>query len=277
MLKATHLCARCLVDQATHAVELVVKDSAERLAMMVEIMQLLQGAFPEKIPAELGTLIHQHIRDRTGRDPYSALKEKSNRVAAEVARTLRENGLSLRRAVRAAVAGNAIDFGVDGSREALASLREELERDLTTDHYDRFRQEVDDAARILYLTDNCGEIAFDYLLVEQLVRSGKTVVVSPKEEPILNDATVHDLCALGFDRLAPIVPHTRASIGLSLSEAPSSFLHEWDRADLVIAKGMGHFETLHGGKKKIAFLLKAKCIPVAESLGVSVGSHVLTF
>jgi uncharacterized protein with ATP-grasp and redox domains len=277
MLKATHLCARCLVDQATHAVELVVDDSAERLAIMVEIIHLLQEAFPEKIPAELGTLIHQHIRERSGRDPYFALKEKSNRVAADAARTLKEDGLSLRKAVRAAVAGNAIDFGVDGSREALASLREELEKDLTTDQFDRFQREIRGAARILYLTDNCGEIAFDYLLVEQLVQSGKTVIVSPKEEPILNDATVHDLYALGFDRLAPIVPHSRASIGLSLSEAPQPFLDEWDRSDLVIAKGMGHFETLYGTDKKIAFLLKAKCIPVAQSLGVSVGSHVLTF
>ncbi len=277
MLKATHLCARCLVDQATHAVELVVDDPGERLAIMAEIMRLLQEAYPEKIPAALGTLIHQHIRERSGRDPYVALKEKSNRVAADAARTLRQNGLSLRTAVRAAVAGNAIDFGVDGSREALASLREELEKDLTTDQFDRFQQAVRDATRILYLTDNCGEIAFDYLLVEELVRWGKTVVVSPKEEPILNDATVHDLRALGFDRLAPIVPHTRASIGLSLSEAPQPFLDEWHRADLVIAKGMGHFETLYGTDKKIAFLLKAKCTPVAESLGVSVGSHILTF
>jgi uncharacterized protein with ATP-grasp and redox domains len=277
MITPTYLCARCLVDQATHAVELAATAPEERLSIMQEVLGLLQREFPRRIPAELGTLIHQMIRRRTGKDPYASLKEKSNRLASEAAARLRSNGLSFRSATLAAVAGNAIDFGVDGSRDALLTLWEELQKGLTIDRFERFEEEVERAGTILYLTDNCGEVVFDYLLVEILVQRGKTLVVSPKEEPILNDATLHDLRVLGFQRMVGVIPHAKASIGLSLSDASPEFLQEWRRADLVIAKGMGHYETLYGTDKRIAFLLKAKCVPVAESLGVPVGSHILTF
>jgi uncharacterized protein with ATP-grasp and redox domains len=277
MISPTYLCARCLIDQATHAVELAVEDPAERLALMEEVLGRLQQDFSGKIPAELGTLIHRTIWRKTGKDPYAALKEKSNRIASEIVTPLREAGFTLRSAACAAVAGNAIDFGVDGSRNALETLQDELKQGLAVDHFERLQREVEQARTILYLTDNCGEVVFDLLLVELLVKMGKEMIVSPKAEPILNDATVADLQSLGFSGLARLVPHAKASIGLSLDKAPADFLEVWDRADLVIAKGMGHYETLYGIQKGIVFLLKAKCIPVAESLGVQVGDHVLTF
>ena len=277
MLEATYRCARCLVDQATHAVELAASDPAERRDILAGVLEILARAYPGGIPARLGTRVHTFVMDRTGRDPYAELKARSNRTALAAAERLRARPLDLRERVQAAVAGNAIDFGVDGSRDALESLEAELAVGLTVDDFNRFRDEVDRARKILYLTDNCGEVVFDLLLVEALAELGKEVTVSPKEEPILNDATVVDLKALGFDRMARIVPHARRSIGLLLSEAPAAFLEVWEAADLVVAKGMGHFETLYGTDKTVAFLLKAKCIPVAERLGVAPGAHLLTF
>ena len=80
-----------------------------------------------------------------------------------------------------------------------------------------------------------------------------------------------------MEKVAKIVPHAKSCIGLDLTSVSDPFREVWDHADLVIAKGMGHFERLYGMDKKIVYLLKAKCIPVANSLGVKLGSHVLTF
>jgi uncharacterized protein with ATP-grasp and redox domains len=277
MLEATYLCARCLVDQATHAVELSIQDRSERLSVMKGVMEILHHEFPEKIPADLGTRIHQYVKGRAGKDPYDALKRKSNEAALVLAEKMGKEESGLQQLVRAAVAGNAIDFGVDGSRDALHTLQGELQKGFALDHSERFEREVEKAGKILYLTDNCGEVVFDHLLIQYLVRLGKEVTVSPKEEPILNDATVRDLLSLGMDRTATIVPHAKASIGLELSETSEEFRQVWDHSDFVIAKGMGHFEKLYGMDKNIAFLLKAKCLPVAQRLGVDLGSHVLTF
>ena len=47
--------------------------------------------------------------------------------------------------------------------------------------------------RILYLTDNAGEVFFDVFVIRELIKMGKEVIVSPKSAPIINDATIEDL------------------------------------------------------------------------------------
>ena len=47
------------------------------------------------------------------------------------------------------------------------------------------------------------------------------------------------------------------------------------KADLIISKGQGNYESLEGETGNIFFLLRAKCPLVAKSLGVSVGDCVL--
>ena len=70
------------------------------------------------------------------------------------------------------------------------------------------------------------------------------------------------------------------------SDAASIFMNELGKeakdtlktADLVIAKGMAHYEYLSDKLnllgKPVLFLLRAKCRPVASSLGVRVGDYV---
>jgi uncharacterized protein with ATP-grasp and redox domains len=51
------------------------------------------------------------------------------------------------------------------------------------------------------------------------------------------------------------------------------------QADIIIAKGMGYYETftaLPQFKNKVFYLLMAKCIPVAKSLKVNLNSYVFT-
>jgi len=46
---------------------------------------------------------------------------------------------------------------------------------------------------------------------------------------------------------------------------------------LIIAKGMGNFETLteYSHSKPVFVLLKAKCVPIARELNVKQGSLVI--
>jgi damage-control phosphatase, subfamily I len=60
-----------------------------------------------------------------------------------------------------------------------------------------------------------------------------------------------------------------------LAEVSPQFRGMYDAAPLIIAKGMGNYETLSTEGSRLFFLLQAKCIPVAGDLGVSVGSLVV--
>ena len=65
------------------------------------------------------------------------------------------------------------------------------------------------------------------------------------------------------------------SVGLVLAETSAAFQEAFHRARLIVAKGMGHFETLgHTGDPRLFFLLQAKCRPVAQALGVRQGNFV---
>ena len=49
----------------------------------------------------------------------------------------------------------------------------------------------------------------------------------------------------------------------------------FDRADLVIAKGQGNYETLSDTGKDVFFLLTVKCPAIAADIGAPVGSLVV--
>ena len=49
----------------------------------------------------------------------------------------------------------------------------------------------------------------------------------------------------------------------------------YEDSQLVIAKGAANYETFTGSDRSVVNLLRAKCEPVAKSLGVQVGGLVL--
>jgi hypothetical protein len=57
-------------------------------------------------------------------------------------------------------------------------------------------------------------------------------------------------------------------LGTVLEKVNAEFRYIFDRADWVISKGQANYETLDGVSEKIVFLLKAKCEPIAEHVGV---------
>jgi len=132
------------------------------------------------------------------------------------------------------------------------------------------------AKSVLFLPDNAGEIAFDTLLVKELQSLGKTVTVAVKNSPILNDATLNDAKEVGMDKVADgLMTIGTDSIGLLLDETSPEFREKLSKSDYLIAKGMAYYETLTEIKfnKPVACLLRAKCFPVAHSVGVAKGSN----
>jgi uncharacterized protein with ATP-grasp and redox domains len=132
------------------------------------------------------------------------------------------------------------------------------------------------ARRILYLGDNAGEVFFDLPLVKKLEGYAPVTYVV-KESPVQNDITRSDLKKFGLEKELPGVITTGTDTpGVDMAMASDEFKSEFETADLVLAKGMGYWETLSELKPqgKVFYLLKAKCKPVADSLGVKLNSYV---
>jgi len=181
----------------------------------------------------------------------------------------------IREAVRLAIAGNVIDLGVDGGvteEAARAELENASGRPLEGD-VERFEREVCRAERILFLADNAGEIVLDRLLIEQLPPDRVTVAV--RGRPVINDATLDDARAAGLHEIALVVDNGSDAPGTVLEECSPAFRRCFDRADLVIAKGQGNYETLNDQRRGIFFLLRVKCPVIAARTAAAVGTHLI--
>jgi len=264
-------------------------DKALQFRAMEALARLLYREFkPSAVPARLGTKRDRLVRTATGcADPYAKKKWLSNQRALEIlpqAKRLVAQEKSIdarfRKACLCAVVGNIIEFDIpehDFNFEDFSKLMLCAQEDLAVDEISKIFESAKSAEEILYLADNAGEIAFDTLFVAELRKLGARVVVGVKGKPVLNDATFQDARAVGMQEAADdLVSSGTDAVGLVLKECSKRFVALYRSADLVVAKGMAHVETLTETKlaKPHALLLRTKCQPVARFFGTSVGKNV---
>lgn len=236
------------------------------------------------VPALVGTQRERIVKRLSGNpDPYRQLKAESNAVAENLLPIARQFLLDspdrLEALIRIAAAANSMEFGVKGhsfdntsfAPVFEATLREDLDGDL-----DSVKRHLERFDRIYYLTDNAGEVVFDLLVIDELERLGKEVVIGPKAAPILNDVTGDELSGMTGRRIVP----TGDVVGLSLESTSQESLDLLrDGRWLVIAKGMGNYETISEFDQmlvdRLIYILRAKCEPVARALGVPKGTLVV--
>lgn len=274
-------CIPCMCRQALDAVRLVTDDEAIQEQVLRDVLRAASEMDLSKSPPVMGKRIHGLIRQLTGQnDPYKTLKERSNRLALklypELKREIEHSNRPLETAVRLAIAGNVIDFGVN-IRLDDATVRDAIEHSLTaplnSKGVDDFREAISKAKDILYLGDNAGEIVFDRLLIEQMPCAKVTYAV--KGSPIINDATMSDALVTGMTDLVEVIENGSDAPGTILQDCSAAFRERFDAADVVVAKGQGNYETLSEAPKDIFFALKAKCPVIADRIGCEVGSLVL--
>ena len=128
--------------------------------------------------------------------------------------------------------------------------------------------------QVLFIADNCGEIIFDRVLLEELDEVEKIVAV--KSKPFINDVTINDVDNTGIDRTAKIMETGTCNLNMDGDEINTEFRNIFNKANIIISKGHANFEALHGECEDIFFLLRAKCDVVANILGVCKGDFVFT-
>jgi uncharacterized protein with ATP-grasp and redox domains len=101
------------------------------------------------------------------------------------------------------------------------------------------------------------------------------VTVAVRGAPVINDATMTDAEDTGIVLLAEVIDNGSDAPGTILRDCSEAFLERFDKADVVVAKGQGNYETLSEVEKDVYFLLKVKCPVIARDLGCELDSLVL--
>ncbi len=274
-------CIPCFFRQALSAARLVSSDPAVHEQILRQVCQACTGFDLRQSPPVMGQKIHRLIRAISGHDdPYQSVKAQFNRHGMMLRDKLRPRvtsaGDPLDVAMRLAIAGNHIDFGVrdDVTEEQASQLTEQALHQSLNGAAAVLKADLGRARQVLFLADNAGELALDELLIEQIGPQRVTVVV--RGRPVLNDATMEDARTIGLTDRVRVIDNGSDAPGTLLNECSTAFRDAFDRADLVVAKGQGNYESLSGVEKDcLYFLLIPKCALVADHLGCSQGSLAL--
>jgi uncharacterized protein with ATP-grasp and redox domains len=224
---------------------------------------------------ELHVLLKQYSNNP---DPYQEAKKQSNDLVlgmyAELKNIVFHAANQFETALRLAIAGNIIDYGIGNHFDLQGTIDKVLSSDFAVDDSLELKQALSESKTVLYLGDNCGEMVFDKLFIETIMHPN--LIYAVRGAPVINDATLDDAKYVGMDIVADIISNGYDAPSTILEHCSAEFMEAFDRADVIISKGQGNLEGLMGKTTKdVYFLLMVKCEVIADALGVKKGDFVV--
>jgi len=228
-------------------------------------------------PVQSGATVYRKIRELTGVvDPYTDIKKNSIKEALALYPKLIEymnnSDNKLLTAIRIAITGNVIDFGMNKHFDLAEDLKTILNQDFAIFDFKEFVNKLKKAKSVLYIGDNAGESVFDKILIQAL---GKPVTYVVRGIPIINDVTMVDAIESSIGEIAEIISSGSRAPGTILELCNEDFMRRFNEADMIISKGQGNYEGLSNVSRSVFFLLKAKCKIIANDLGVNENDIIL--
>lgn len=278
-MKLAPECRSCLLTRIAEETKLVTDDEDVIRDAVFDCAKLYDERCGENVSASvIAGAVHRLCYDIAGsNDPYVFLKEQDNRIAEAVAKEIAPMLSTLHDYITAAVIGNAMDYGVAGheiAKNFTGYFHEMFERGLAHDDTEKI---LALAERVVYFTDNCGEVIFDKLLMQKLRENGSFVTAVVKDQPMLNDVTLKEAEELCLRDSADEVFHAGgAQLGVHPQFFPPETASAVKNATLIISKGLANYESLteYEGLPRVAYLMTVKCEPVARHIGAKKGDLV---
>ncbi|HDD60258.1 MAG: hypothetical protein DRN35_00755 [Thermoplasmata archaeon] len=290
-MKVDPQCVPCLLGRILYEVKLAGGGKDVQKKVIKRALEIMSKGFSEKVASvELATEVHRETYSLLGDDdPYREVKRRSTAVAKELLplaeNYYREAEDRLTAAGTLAVVGNLLDFGImdaiTGPEVLKENFRKYVSEGLHVNHLRRAEKLLLESKdrTVIYFTDNAGEVVFDRFLIEEFKNRGAKVFLVPKGVPILTDATVEDLQEADLLEMVDGIYKTSTFyVGVEIEKMDEKLKKAMEEAALIVYKGMANYEAVSEPEgyryRPRMFIMKAKCEPVASSLGVKKGENV---
>ena len=263
-----HECIRCMTKIHLDKCPKELSDD-KKVEYMQRVLKVLAEA-PEKYGAPVIVRTINAIQDEMFgmKQDYAEIKKHYNQVMMnheeQVNRKLALSEDSIKTGIQYAMIGNYIDFGarIDVNEEKLTELLNDTDRFVIDEkQYEEFVESLSNARKMVYLTDNCGEIVMDKLLIREIKKKypDLEVMVLVRGAEVLNDATIEDAMQVGLDKIAEVLPNGSDIAGTWLEEISEEAKTVLEEADVIISKSQGNFETLRKCGMNIYYIFLCKC------------------
>ena len=267
-MKINSFCLTCLIRmQESQAGKF--DDEEKKMKYMREVLAFLSSCNPDlSAPALVKPLSRIYEKYWGRRDSMDAVKKEFNDFLLSMEKDLetqiRKHSDPLEAALCFARTGNYIDYAAvkDISKDKLLELFEEQEQaGLEKNEYRLFLKNMEQASKLVYLTDNCGEVVLDKIALKMIREKYPDLDVTAvvRGEPVVNDADLDAARCVGLDRVVKVLGNGSGIAGTDLDDISDEARREIETADVIISKGQGNFETIHGCGLNIYYLFLCKC------------------
>ncbi len=287
-MKVLSQCISCFGNQISR---LMIPEKEKRKLFM-ELFKFVvkyKGLFNDT-PIELAKIIYKNkivvdfFENEKGKEIAESFKwcEKIKKEESK--------GIDLIKAMLLSAKANVVDFGqpelnalkkteiTDKDIKELTKSSEELNK-----KYKQFLNEIKEAKKIAYLTDNAFEIGFDSAVIRKLIKLKKDVTMIVRHSSFINDLTLKDLdkykivekCNLDKVKIKSIDMYDNAKSKDAIKE--KNIIEELKKYDLVISKGQANYEILseYEGKINIAYVLTVKCSMISNALKEDINNTII--
>lgn len=270
-------CLPCVMRQVLEASRMSTDNEEQQQEIMLEGIRLLSEYKKYASSPELVRDMHQSVMKITGvQDPYRKIKDRDIKTALTLYPILqgfiKSKEDKLYWLLKVAATGNILDSALFSNNNIEVTIEKELNMRFAICDIDVFREKLDATKTLLIIGDNAGETVFDRVFTEAFPQLD--IYYSVRSGPIINDATIEDAYTSGIGESVKIISCGCDASGAILDRCSKEFMELFDKADIVISKGQGNFESLTDSGREIFYLLKAKCPLISEKLNVSLYSYV---
>lgn len=264
-MRANSMCFSCILRRQDKMVR-QYDDEEKKAEYLHRVLEILYKYGRSESAPGLAEKINELCAVYWGKPDYTAIKHKYNRLLLdkekEIEQRIRRSGDTIRECIKYVCAGNYIDFSaLEHISEQV--LEELLNRtaEISEEEYSRFINDLEKSQKLVYLTDNCGEIVLDKLFIRFILERYPSIHINAivRGADVINDATISDAREVGLTELVPCIGNGNAvpgSVVKRFSQEAKEILMD---ADLIISKGQGNFEGLFGEGLNPYYLFLCKC------------------
>ena len=270
-------CISCIIKKHLTAYPEDAKEH-DKIIYMKRILKAVAEAENYMSAPEIVERINKIKENFFGKtDDFAEVKKHFNNLMLKEEKALTEEIKKyenpLKRAFLIAMKGNYIDFGamykVDENvlKNSLYGITDDGAFD---GEFSNLVKDLEKAKKLLYITDNCGEIVADKLFIKEIMKEFPDISVTAlvRGREVLNDATLSDAKDVGLDDMVKVITNGTGIPGTSLSEISYDAKKAVFDADVIISKGQGNFETLMYSRLNIYYIFMCKCKMFAERFNV---------
>lgn len=268
IMNTNAMCISCMLSKQEKQIRRFEDEErkSEYIHQVLEILhQYGRSESSPQIAERIDALYKEYWEDDMD---YTLQRKKYNqlmlRIENNIEQKIQESDDPLKACIKYVCTGNYIDFSaVECVNETTLKqlLEKAAQETVREEEYLHFRDDLEKAGRLVYLTDNCGEVVLDKIFIKQIKKEfpDLQITVIVRGEDVINDATLDDAKEVGLTDIVTCIGNGNAAPGTVLSRLSEEAKAALMDADVVISKGQGNFESLYGEGFNPYYLFLCKC------------------